>query len=57
MSFIEKIVIAKISAMVMNYFKVMQFFCKRSSVVALFSIIFKYSVNFMSIKVMLHTVF
>ena len=55
MRFTEKIVIAKISAKVMNSFKVMQFIYKmKSSVVALFSVNLMYSVNFMSVKVMLH---
>ena len=58
MSFTEKIVVAKISAKVMNSFKVMQFIYKmKSSVVALFSVNLMYSVNFMSVKVMLHCIF
>ena len=57
MSFTEKIVVAKISAKVMNSFKVMQFIYKmKSSVVALFSVNLMYSVNFMSVKVMLHCI-
>ena len=57
MSFTEKIVVAKISAKVMNSFKVMQFIYKmNSSVVALFSVNLMYSVNFMSVKVMLHCI-
>ena len=43
MSFTEKIVVAKISAKVMNSFKVMQFIYN-----------LMYSVNFMSVKVMIH---
>ena len=55
MTFTEKIVVAKISAKVMNSFKVMQFiYTMKSSVVALFYVNLVYSVNFMSIKVMLH---
>ena len=55
MTFTEKIIVAKISAKVMNSFKVMQFIYKmNSSVVALFSVNLMYSVNFMSVKVMLH---
>ena len=55
MSFTEKIVVSKISAKVMNSFKVMQFIYKmKSSVVALFSVNLMYSVNFMSVKVMIH---
>ena len=57
MTFTEKIVVAKISAKVMNSFKVMQFIYKmNSSVVALFSVNLMYSVNFMSVKVMLHCI-
>ena len=57
MTFTEKIVVAKISAKVMNSFKVMQFIYKiESSVVALFSVNLMYSVNFMSVKVMLHCI-
>ena len=50
MSFTEKIVVAKISAKVMNSFKVMQFIYKmKSSVKALFSVNLMYSVNFRSL--------
>ena len=55
MSFTEKIVVAKISAKVMHSSKVMQFiYYMKSSVVALFSVNPMYSVNLMSVKVMLH---
>ena len=58
MTFTENIIVAKISAKVMNSFKVMQFIYKmKSSVVALFSVNLMYSVNFMSVKVMLHCSF
>ena len=57
MSFTEKIVVVKISAKVMNSFKVMQFIYKmKSSVVPLFSVNLMYSVNFMSVKVMIHCI-
>ena len=57
MSFTEKLVVSKISAKVMNSFKVMQFICKmKSSVMALFSVNLMYSVNLMSVKVMLHCI-
>ena len=54
MSFTEKIVIAIFSAKAMHSFKVMQFIYQmKSSVVALFSVNPIYSVNFMSVKVMI----
>ena len=57
MTFTEKIVVAKLSAKVMNSFKVMQFIYKmKSSVVAFFSVNLMYSVNFMSVKAMLHCI-
>ena len=48
MSFTEKIVVAKISAKVMNSFKVMQFIYQMKGT---FTVNLMYSVNFMSVKV------
>ena len=47
MSFTEKIVVAKISAKVMNSFKVMQFIYQMKGT---FTVNLMYSVNFMSVK-------
>ena len=56
MSFTEKIVVAKISAKVKHSGKVFIKFIyeMKSSVVALFSVNPMYSVNLVSVKVMLH---
>ena len=57
MTFTDKIVIAKISAKVKHSGKVIQFsYQMKSSVVALFSVNLMYSVNHMSVKVMLHCI-
>ena len=57
MSFTEKIVVAKISAKVMDSSEVMQFIYKmKQSVVALFSVNPMYSVNLMSVKAMLYCI-
>ena len=57
MSFTEKMVVAKISAKAMHSIKVMQVIQQmKSSVVALFSVNPMYSVNLMSVKVMLHCI-
>ena len=51
----EKIVVAKISARVKHSGKVIQsIYQMKSSVAALFSVNLMYSVNHMSVKVMLH---
>ena len=58
MTFTEKIVVAKISAKVKHSGKVIQFIYQmKSSVVALFSVNLMYSVNHMSVKVMLHCIY
>ena len=55
MTFTEKIIVAKISAKVKHSGNVIQFnYQMKSSVVALFSVNRMYSVNHMSVKVMLH---
>ena len=55
MTFTEKIVVAKISAKVKHSGKVIKsIYQMKSSVVAIFSVILMYSVNHMSIKVMLN---
>ena len=55
MSFTEKIVVAKFSAKGMYSGKVMQFiYYTKSYVIALFSVNPMYSVNLVSVKVMLH---
>ena len=61
MTFTEKIVVAKISAEVKHSSKAIQFIYKmKCSVVALFSVNLMYSVysvNHMSVKIMLHCIF
>ena len=57
MTFTEKIVVAKISAKVKHSSKVIQFIYQmKCSVVALFSVNLMYSVNHISVEVMLHCI-
>ena len=58
MTFTEKIVVAKIYAKVKHSGKVIKLiYYMKSSVVALFSVNLMYSVNHMSVKVVLHCTF